>query len=236
MGRTPTFLMSQRPPPFARGPTMMPRTFALTIAAVLTFSPVALADPVRIVTSGFYTVIWDEESDFRFIGTGFELRGVANDPGRTNPLFRCYPCAAGTSLGLSTDFTGSSYTEDSAIFEGLFYPDVYYTGSMTIRAGSVIVPDLADRAVLSAPFTASGFLAGYDNIAGTGALLFSTALSGRGTASVTFRNLHLPGIEGIHADSISYQFDDSAPIPEPATLLLVGSGLSAMYLRRRRRR
>jgi len=210
---------------------MMPRTFALTIAAVLTFSPVALADPVRIVTSGFYTVIWDEESDFRFVGTGFELRGLANDPGRTNPLFRCHPCPPGTSLGLSTDFRTDRDERHSAIFEGLFYPEVYYTGSTTIRAGSVIVPDLADRAVLSAPFTASGFLAAYDNIARTGAPLFSTALSGRGTASVTF----IPRIEGIDADSISYQFNDSAPIPEPATLLLVGSGLSAMYLRRRRR-
>jgi hypothetical protein len=120
------------------------------------------------------------------------------------------------------------------IFDGRLYSELYFTGSTTIRAGSVIVPDVAGRAVLTAPFTASGFLAAYDNIARTGAPLFSTALSGRGTASVTFFNSYPPG-EGIDADSISYQFDDSAPIPEPATLLLMGSGLSAIYLRRRRR-
>jgi hypothetical protein len=209
---------------------MMPRTLALTIAAVLTFSPLALADPVRIVTSGFYSVVWDEDSEFRFNGTGFELHGLAN-AGENNPLFRCHPCAAGTSLNLSTDFRTDRPETDLAIFEGVFYPEAYFTGSTTIRAGSVIVPEVADRAVLSVPFTASGFLAAYDNIARTGAPLFSTALSGRGTASVTF----IPRIEGIDADSISYQFDDSAPIPEPATLLLIGSGLSAMYLRRRRR-
>jgi hypothetical protein len=83
---------------------MMPKTFALTIAAVRTFSPVALADPVRIVTSGFYNVVWDEEPDFLFVGAGFDLGRMADADRTANPLFRCHPCPPGTSLDLSTDF------------------------------------------------------------------------------------------------------------------------------------
>jgi hypothetical protein len=49
----------------------------------LTVSSAARADPVNIVTSGFYSVVWDEESDFRFLGTGFEVIGLPNSSERS---------------------------------------------------------------------------------------------------------------------------------------------------------
>ena len=220
---------------------MTVRTCALTIGAVLTLSPAVLADPVSIVTSGFYAVVWDEDSDFRLVGVGFELQGLANS-GDNNPLFHCHPCAGGTSLDLSTNFDANRNETFPAVFDGRSYAQVFYIGDMAFQAGSVIAPDLptpgpgdaAPRADVNAPFVASGFLTAYDNVERAGVPLFSDAFSGRGTATVTFFNS--PEFGGIWAERISYQFDDSAPIPEPATLLLIGTGLSAMYMTRRRRR
>ncbi|HSL22727.1 MAG TPA: PEP-CTERM sorting domain-containing protein [Vicinamibacterales bacterium] len=41
---------------------------------------------------------------------------------------------------------------------------------------------------------------------------------------------------GLRADTISYRFEDAAPVPEPASLMLPGSALGGVALARRRRR
>jgi hypothetical protein len=78
----------------------------------------------------------------------------------------------------------------------------------------------------------TGSLAAFDNLGLSGTPLFSTDLTGRGTAVLQFSN---NAQVGLLASRISFRFEPAAPTPEPATILLVGPALAGLALARRRR-
>jgi hypothetical protein len=217
---------------------MLLRRCALAVGVVLTFSPAAQADPVNIITSGFYSLGFGRDLDFRFFGTDFHFVGLAS--GDVQPLFECHPCASGTSLDLTTNLDGilDLGFPPLAFLDGRTFPPntPFFNGSMAFHAGRVTAPDLPppfDVTMRSVPFVASGFLTAFDNIERTGIPFFSGAFSGQGTATVTFFNEE--GF-GLIAQFVRYEFHEAAPTPEPATLFLIGTGLSAASAARRRRR
>ncbi len=217
----------------------MVRTVVLAIVATLSLSASAAGDPVSVVTGGFYTTIWDEEPDLRLLGSGFDL--VAVPVGGGQPLFQCHPCVGGTRIDLSDRILGVDEILFPAVFNGQSFPGVFYKGSLSFQAGTVIVPDLAtpapddpaSRAELKTPFVATGVLTAYDNIAATGVPLFSSAFTGRGTATALLLTFPDQPHE-VNVDQVRYAFSSAAPIPEPGTLLLLGSGLAAGCAARRR--
>ena len=66
-----------------------------------------------------------------------------------------------------------------------------------------------------------------------GSPVFTANLFGSGTS----RLLLLQGDPGIlNFGDLTYTFDAQTPVPEPATLTLIGSGIAGLVLRSRRRR
>jgi hypothetical protein len=80
----------------------------------------------------------------------------------------------------------------------------------------------------------NGYLS--DPFAGPSDPVFTKALLGSGTASATF--IFFGGESGpfFTATDLRYDFDQTEPVPEPTTLLLVGAGTAIVAARRRRAR
>jgi len=110
-------------------------------------------------------------------------------------------------------------------------------------AGSVTVPDMPPFQPgddtegftrFSTTFTSTGTLTGFADPSLAGTSLFSTELMGGGRVNASFSNY--PPESGIRVLQLDYHFDEVAPIPEPGSLLLFGSGAAWVAARRRRRR
>jgi hypothetical protein len=109
-------------------------------------------------------------------------------------------------------------------------PNVWGTGSLTLGAGSVLIPDTNDPIItLTSTFGMFGSINGTYN---TGNVP-SGQLFGAGTVTVTLRpSMFVPG--QYVAERATYTFVQ--PTPEPATLILFGSGALGLIGAKLRRR
>ncbi|HEX5476207.1 MAG TPA: PEP-CTERM sorting domain-containing protein [Vicinamibacterales bacterium] len=193
---------------------------------------VAHADTIRI-TSGF--VDFDNDPlTFALSGSGFDMHwdtfAATPDIGSA---YQCYPCASGSTLSMSAEFSGNQLGDIAAPDE----PAVYLGGDLSFASDSITIP--ADLDQLGArefsvrrPFTMTGTLLGFSDPSRTGAPLFSHDLTGAGHASIIFA----PGDEpnSWRTDIWAFGFEDAATTPEPASLVLLGTGLAFCLIRRRR--
>lgn len=217
------------------------RAACLALGVILS-STAASADPVRVITSGFFGSGGDD-TGLWVVGSSFDLSTGAR-PG-ADPVVTCEPCTPGTELNLSSTVSIRDWGPGHATVDGLTYGTVYYGGLLVFNAGSVTVPDvppqpggLDETVIVSGrtTFTFTGTLSGFADPSLTGAPLFSVDLTGGGTgpfaAIAGFGNLG----SGVFLDYVDYHFDDGAPVPEPGSLLLFGSGVAWVAARCRRRR
>ena len=199
---------------------------------LVTFAPsVASADPIEI-TSGFFTVTKFQGTSFNLVGMNFVVTGGGAGPGSGGPAI-CIDCVPGDIIPMDT--VVGLERGGAAIVNGQFFRNLIFVGQLQITGDPLVIPNSMSNVTLTAPFTASGFMAGCllsDPFCQTP--VFTTELTGSGVARIEFT---------LFLDSQGHPFFEFArttyvfgPIPEPTSILLLTSGLVAIGAAKLKRR
>jgi hypothetical protein len=213
-------------------------SLTLVLCCGIFTSTSALADPIQITGGQFTTT--GTSSVFTFTGDGLSLH-AGGDGGLVSATFlNCEPCVPTHPVPLS--FAGSlpGGTLSSGFpgeFDGVSYAQTFLEGSFVFSGPSFSSAVLsADNLTFTAPFSMTATIVNYASSARFPPALFTASLFGTGTATMTFTSFVDPALGRIFdAESIVYEFSAvPAATPEPATLLLLGTGLAGLIARRRR--
>ena len=227
------------------GASRVTRYFAIVTLFVvgLTAAPPARADPI-FITGGSIVVGpgLNGPGTIGLVGTrDFSVTGQLSGAGRVDAR-QCFPCEPGTSISLGTSWSGLDLLVTVAALEGTVYPGVgganSPNGLLVETSGSVVAPSFGSgsQATLTAPFSFQGLFSHALEPTGPGS---TDELFGSGLATLTL--VRLPG-DGTVPDlwqygSVRFDFASSAaPVPEPASLFLLGSGVALVAGRSLRRR
>ena len=200
----------------------------------------ALAAPARAetiaISSGALNWVPGRAATVTMAGDGFTFTGAASpSSGIFTPWLTCIvpECTAGGSVDLFSFWSGSDLP-GTATLNGQTYPAVgSVAGTSSLAAqwtGTLAIPSDFTGGLLTAPFLFSGEFRYEVDPTLSWSLL---DLVGAGTASLAFTPYpNEPGAFSL--TSVRYEFD-AAAVPEPTSMLLIGTGLAGLAAVRRRR-
>jgi PEP-CTERM motif len=205
---------------------------AMLAAASATAEPITILGGA-LLTSNFGFRPGEASVQFSlFSDGGFAASGRASPDDVFDLRLSCFslaPCAAGAAVDTGAALSGVGF--GSVTIDGTSYGP-FFGGGFVVSGERVTIPfDAGDQVQVQSPFTFSGTFSfatfdGTRRVPGP-----SVELIGAGTATTSL--LRAPG--GFVATSRSFEFESASATPEPASLLLLGTGAAVLSRRRLRR-